>query len=67
MEQDQPAEAVEQEEAWVDAKAKVEAEWAGPLLQDLGETVYARAVAISAPMLLANHVVKKSAQNVEHR
>ena len=49
---------------WVEAKAKVEAEWAVHLPLDRVEIVYAQVAAIQSLMLQGNLVMQKVVQNV---
>ena len=49
---------------WVEAKARVEAEWAVRLPLDRVEIVYAQVAAIQSLMLQGNLVMQKVVQNV---
>ena len=67
MVQGPPARVPAQAGAWVEVRARVEAEWAGHSLQDRVEIVYARAVVQRFLILPVNLAIKEAAQNVDRR
>ena len=64
MVQGLPARVPAQAGVWVEAKARVEAEWVAHSPQDLVETVYVQAAAIKSRILSDNRVIKTTVQNV---